>query len=487
MKKTIISLFLLLPLLSSFPLMAQRKYMEQIKVENVRVHKQDGKVTLDMNIILDDLQIRSNDAILFSPVLRHSGSKEVSMVFPAVQVTGRTRDIVLDRMERSGVRRQVNAEIVSDVRRYNGKPQSIAYHHTVYYERWMAETDLVFMEVVHGCADCFVHEDARVLLTPFVSEPYSPEYVLTYITPDVEPVKARADRHTATFNFVVAKHDLLRDYKNNAAEFARVDRVVGEVVKNKDLTITEFAVAGYASPEGNFESNRALAGRRAKSFADYLNATYGVNRSKFTVTGYGEDWEGLKKALKSSSLPNKDAILSIISSTSNPDARDAKIVALDGGKTYNRLLQELYPPLRRTEYVIAYNVRAFDAEEAKEIIKTNPKLLSLNEMYLVARTYPADSREFKEVFDIATRLYPNEPVAIINASAVDIEGGNYRAAIDRLHKLGSNANALNNTGVAYARMGDLEKAKECFRQAADKGNADARKNLEELNKHIESL
>ncbi|MBR8765238.1 hypothetical protein IX336_000594 [Porphyromonas levii] len=341
--------------------------------------------------------------------------------------------------------------------------------------------------MVYGCADCFVHEDAKVLLTPFLGEPYVPQYRLTYITPKVEPVKARADRHTATFNFVVAKHDLKRDYKNNAAEFDRVDKVVSEVVKNKDLTITEFSVVGYASPEGNFESNRALAGRRANSFADYLMSNYGIQRNQFNVSGHGEDWNGLKEAVSKSYLSNKNAILDIIAFTANPDARDAKIRALDGGQTYNNLLQNFYPPLRRTEYVIAYNVRAFDVEEAKEIIKTNPKLLSLNEMYLVAKSYPADSKEFKEVFDIATRMYPDEPVAIINASAADIEGGNYQAAIERLSKLSSNAEAVNNTGVAYARMGNVEQARVSFQKAVSMGSDNAKHNLDELNKQQESM
>jgi len=32
-------------------------------------------------------------------------------------------------------------------------------------------------------------------------------------------------------------------------------------------------------------------------------------------------------------------------------------------------------------------------------------------MFLVAQTYEPASGEFKEVFDIATRLYPDEPIA----------------------------------------------------------------------------
>lgn len=477
MKKTVTSLVLLLMLLPQM-LMAQDKYMDQIKVEDLRVDREGEYVVVDMKINLDDLKIRSNDVILLSPALRLTGSQEVVKMLAPLQVSGRTRSIVLDRMADTGIAREYRVDPSMDFTRKNGISQSISYSQRIPFERYMTEAQLIFVEVVQACADCFVHEGEKVLLTPFVKEPV---YLLSYVTPQVEPVKARADRHTATFNFVVAKHDLIRDYKNNAAEFARVDKVVSEVVKNKDLTVTEFAVAGYASPEGNFESNRALAGRRANAFADYLVSAHGVQKSQFRVTGHGEDWEGLKVAVTNSNLSTKTQVLDVIAHTGNPDARDAKLQAIDGGKTYNDLLTVYYPPLRRTDYVIAYNVRAFSVEEAREVIKTNPKLLSLNEMYLVAKSYPAESKEFKEVFDIAARLYPNEPVAIINASAADIEGGNYQAAIDRLSKLSNNAEALNNLGIAYARMGNLERAKASFLQAINLGSANAQRNLEELN------
>ncbi|MBR8732415.1 hypothetical protein IX339_001889 [Porphyromonas levii] len=84
------------------------------------------------------------------------------------------------------------------------------------------------------------------------------------------------------------------------------------------------------------------------------------------------------------------------------------------------------------------------------------------------------------MFDIAARLYPNEPVAIINASAADIEGGNYQAAIDRLSKLSNNSAALNNMGVAYAKLGDTARAIDCFNKAIELGSSEAMANLKEL-------
>lgn len=456
--------------------------MNQIKVEDVRVTRDGDHVSVGMNINLDDLKIRSNDVILLSPALRMSGTKEIAKMLPPIQVSGRTRSLVLDRMADTGIPRGWEVEPKMAFDRKNGTQQSVVYSQKIPFEGYMTEAELIFVEVVHGCADCLVHEDTKVLLTPFLQDPV---YVLSYVTPEVEPVKARKDRHSASLNFVVDRHEIVRSYKQNAEVLDQVDRVIREVKGNSDITITEFAVSGYASPEANFEYNRELAGRRANSFVDYLVSTHGIRREQIkSVTGHGEDWKGLEEALRTSPLPNAKAVLDIITSTGNPDARDAKIIALDNGATYRTLLDRYYPALRRTDYVIAYNVRAFDVEEAREVIKVNPKHLSLNEMFLVANTYPEGSREFKEVFDIATRLYPDDPVAIINASAVDIEGGNYQAAIDRLSKISiRSAAALNNMGVAYAKLGDRDRAIDCFNEAIAAGDTEnARNNLMQVSK-----
>lgn len=444
------------------------------------VSRTADSVTLYMELLLDDLTLESNDRLRLTPALRMRESGEVRLLLPPVTLEGRKREIVSRRQGRTEPEGPT-------LRRYNGTALRLPYSAKIAREEWMKEAELVLLGVTEGCADCLRFEEAKPLLTPFLREPYEPQFTLSYITPEVEPVKARSDRHTATFNFVVARHELRRDYKDNAAQLDSVDSVVREVLHNTDLTVTEFAITGYASPEGGYEYNRALAGRRAASFSDYLGREYGIDRSRFTSTGHGEDWEGLAEAVRASSLPRRDEVLAIIDETPSPDARDAKLRAIDGGVTYRELLDRFYPPLRRTEYVIAYNVRPFNPEEGREIIKTNPKLLSLNEMYLVALTYPAGSPEWKEVFDIAVRLYPDQPVAILNSAAADIEAGNLSGALTRLARLGETAEALNNIAVAYARSDDIDRAEETLRRAIDLGSDDARHNLEELTRFRESL
>jgi len=118
------------------------------------------------------------------------------------------------------------------------------------------------------------------------------------------------------------------------------------------------------------------------------------------------------------------------------------------------------------------------------LVKTKPQLLSLNEMYLVANTYPKTSAEFKEVFDIAARLYPNDPYANLNSAALDIENGAYDSALERALKVDM-PESWNNAGYIYVKKGDYTRAAEYFKRAADAGLPVARENLNELNRWLE--
>ena len=443
----------------------------------------DGTLRLALPVALSLQNLSSSEALRFTPYLVSNADPTKKVALRPLILMGRHREIVTERMQDS--KRPVpflGGDPAQSFVLKRGEKAAYGYDAKVPFEEWMYDASLKVVAETWGCANCEERLEEKLLLTPVIDEPYEPRYTLAYITPPVEPVKARSDKHTATFNFVVARHELLRNYKNNAAEFAQVDQVVGDVTRNPDLTLTRLTIDGYASPEGRFESNRALAQRRADSFARYLEETFGISRGQFSVTGHGEDWAGLREAVDKSSISHRSEVLAVIDGVANPDARDARLKAIDRSVTYNLLLRDYYPPLRRTVYTLAYNVRSFTVEEGREIIKKNPKLLSLNEMYLVANSYPKGSKEFKEVFDIAVRLYPDQPIAIINAAAVEIEAGAYAAAIARLEKLPGEAAALNNLGVAYALSGDDAKAGDYFRRASAAGSPEAGHNADELAK-----
>lgn len=462
---------------------AQTPYLQGVKVENPQASRHNGKVTVSMDIVVDGLDMKSNDMIILTPVLK-SNQDFTTAELPPVVIAGNKRNKILKRQQKFHNSIGIEATPHTILKRKNNAVQQVAYTAELPQAAWMKDATLSLDEKVVGCADCNKEKDLTLTAVPrILPGDYIPAYHLTYIMPEAE-VKTRSDRHTATFNYVVDRYELLRNYKGNAAKFAEVDKIIGDLQRNSDLKITEFHIAGYASPEASVPHNRMLAKNRAESFANYLISKFGVSRNQFTVESFGEDWDGLRKAIAASSIADRQAILDIIDKVSNPDSRDAALMKLSGGGTYRTLLNDYYPPLRRTEYVIAYNVRPFDVDEAREIIKTNPRLLNLNEMYMVAKSYPVGSKEFKEVFDVATRLYPDSEIAILNSASADIEGGNPDAALERMGRIAESSKAWNNIGVGYARKGDFVRAKEYLDKAVSAGDTDARQNLQELEKVV---
>lgn len=460
----------------------------KVKVVNETIQKVGDQVTIQLEFVVDDVTVRSNEMIIYTPTIVSAHNSHDRAELPSVLLTGNRRSKILKRQQRLNKEVSVVSNpTMAIVKKQKGAQQTIEYAATIAYSDWMEGATLAVETAVSGCADCYDVVDDLFVASNIMPKRVLPTFALTYIEPDVEPVKARADRHTATFNFVVDRHELLRNYKNNQSKFEEVDKIIREITRNGDVEITEFNIAGYASPEASAQHNKLLAERRADAFANYLVSNFNLSKDKFSVESFGEDWNGLKEAVEASSIANKAEILNIIATIDNLDARDEPLKNLSDGDTYRTLLNDFYPPLRRTEYTIAYVVRSFDVEEAKEIIKTNPKLLSLNEMYMVAHSYGAGTPQFKEVFDIAVRMYPDSEIAIMNSAAADIENNAIDPAINRMNKLGDNPKAWNNLGVAYALRGDLQKALELFDKAAKANDADAIRNLKELEEFMDGM
>ena len=126
-----------------------------------------------------------------------------------------------------------------------------------------------------------------------------------------------------------------------------------------------------------------------------------------------------------------------------------------------------------------------DVNEAKEVIKRRPQNLSLNEMFMVANSYPVGSREFVEVFEIAVRMYPENDVANINAAAAALSQGNLVAAeryLNRLTVKNVQPEYDNAMGVLALLKEEYDTAENYLNTAARSGLEAAKNNLKELEK-----
>lgn len=428
----------------------------------------------------------------FTPVLV---SGERSLALPAVSLMGRNsyrnhrRALALmSAKERGAYEKSAPYYVVPD---YKGDSR-MDYRLALPYEAWMSSAQLTLQRIDCGCGKSSV-TDVRLLAGKvsleevIVIERYRIEPHLAYIRPEAEAVKSRAEQGESFRDFAVGKTSVNPEFGRNAAELEKIRRMIDLVQDDKDLTIKRIVIVGYASPEGSLAMNERLSEGRAKALRDYLQSRYpAIPGSLYSIRFGGENWDDLVEAVQTSDMPDKQAVLDIIDRYSIIGGREAKLMALKGGTPWRYMLREMFPSLRKVTVTVDYDVRNFDAEEAKAVVKTHPQNLSLNELYLVANTYEPGSEDFNSLFETAVRLYPESVTATVNAAVAALERRDFVGAERYLRSVKSpdripecdNAWGL----LLMLRDQDYDRAAPYFEAARAAGLKAAQQNLDEIDR-----
>lgn len=218
---------------------------------------------------------------------------------------------------------------------------------------------------------------------------------------------------------------------------------------------------------------------------DYLASRYDFPRNQYHIIFGGENWDGLIDALETLDMDYKNEMLDIIQDIPIEKGRETKLMQLRGGVPYRYLLKNVFPSLRVAICKVNYDIKNFNVDEAKEVIKRRPQNLSLNEMFLVANTYPKGSQEFIDVFETAVRMYPDSEIANMNAATAALSRNDLISAERYLKKMESQEywpEYNNAMGILTLLKGDYELAEEYLNKARELGLDVATDNLEELAK-----
>lgn len=461
-----ICLYSLLALLPLVPVAADevKRLPGGAEVSGVDIRKQRDSVVIRMNLNLSGMEVGRNRSIVVTPLFYAEGEEEW---LPAIEVMGRTRYLYYQRNEESLYADSPYTIIKKD----KNATQQVGYQVSVPYRKWMDRASLVVAEDTCQCGE--VSKGNSILLAQ-ADLVFTPR--LAYISPQAETRKARALSGEAYLDFPVNKTVIYPEYRRNTAELAKIRATIDTIRTDKDFSITRISLKGYASPEGRYAANVRLSEGRTDALKDYLMGEYGFEASLFRTNAGAENWAGLRKYVAQSGLADKEAILAIIDSEEEPDAKEQRI-RREHAASYRILLQDCYPALRRTDYTVDYVIRGFNVEEAKEVIKTRPQNLSLQEMFAVAQTYQPGSEEFNHVFDVAVRLYPADPIANLNAANALLEQKEATQALKFLDKAGDTPQADNARGVAMILLERYNEAEQYLHRAAQAGVSEASENL----------
>lgn len=478
----------------------QKEYSGEIHVTMQSLQQEGDSVYVKLTFDISGVNVDSRRSISLVPALVNADNR---LDLPEVVVKGREnynvyqREIALmSNRQKAEYTSKAPYTVIPGFKSKNSK--TIDYNVTVKYSSWMADAKLDMYEDLCGCGNPARRMGITMLANQIVLEkiiePYEITPYMAYIQPEAEPVKRREIIGEVFLDFAVNKIDIRPDYMNNPRELKKVTDLVSEVKNDKDITVRAINVIGYASPEGTLINNQRLAEGRAKALVNYLIQRFDYPRNLYKVTFGGENWGGLKECVEASQMPYRKEVLEIIETTPNESGavqtkQKRTLMNLKGSEPYRYIVREFCPSLRKAICQIDFDVRNFSIDQAKEVFKSRPQNLSMNEIYLVASTYKKGSQEFVDLFDTAVRLYPNDITANLNAAAAALSRRDITYAKRYLSKINKPLDIpeyYNTMGVLEILCGNYNEAASHLNKAVEMGLPEAKQNLAEMAKKREN-
>lgn len=269
---------------------------------------------------------------------------------------------------------------------------------------------------------------------------------LPFIMPKAEEEKHRKITGRAFLDFPVNETVIYPNYRRNPQELRRICATIDSALFDKTMQVTSISLHGYASPESPYSNNTRLAKGRTAALMGFISRKYKVAASLFHNRYTPEDWHNLRgfvategrrrvkgdiwyddaSILETPEAPdcvtrNRTELLRIIDLNIDADEKENLLKKVDGGEPYRWLLQNVYPGLRHTDYIIEYVVRNYPVKEARRLIYTHPEALSLNEMYRVAQNCKEGSDDWLDALTIAAKQYPDDKTANLNAACACVK------------------------------------------------------------------
>ncbi|MBP3287844.1 MAG: DUF3868 domain-containing protein, partial [Muribaculaceae bacterium] len=229
-----------------------------VPASKMQMEQSGDYMKIDMLLGLKELDVKSNQAVLLTPVLVNGSD---SMALPAVGVYGRTRYY---QYQRSAGDNMISGPSETFFKASQA-PAEFDYSQVIPYKEWMNGADLVVRRDDYGCCRHLLASETDRLGT--YNGPWFPE--LVYVVPAPKAQKTREIHGSAYVEFPVNVSRILPDYRTNSAELGKIIASIDTVKNDRDASVTSVWLKGFASPEGPWDNNVRLARERTASVKEY--------------------------------------------------------------------------------------------------------------------------------------------------------------------------------------------------------------------------
>ncbi|MDE5807424.1 MAG: DUF3868 domain-containing protein [Muribaculaceae bacterium] len=448
--------------------------------EKVKLNRINGGKELQVSaeISLDSLKLKGNEQIFLTPVV--TGEKGEEVILPTILLTGRNMHYAYERGTMRGLKEfKKKYNIIREVQRENGKPQTLKYFAAVPMQPWM-RTEHINVRFMYDNCGCGVFTGTGLGdPTDTLMNPVKNMYI-AYINPRVTELPVSIHEGRARVQFEVNRTEL-HDNPYKCRNGQRIDnrqqlKVIYDSIEyaltDPNVEIAKIEIIGYASPESPYEHNRVLATGRSRALAEYIGnyvgSKYQIPANITSFDAVPENWvefrEQVVKATDITDAQRADLLELIDRPAFLPSDYDAKERELQTSPKFkdlyrSKILPEWFPHLRATKFRISTRLKPMDDQRLAEIITVSPEKMSLNQMMRVAWLYPEGSEDFNRVIDTALRYYPESEEANLNAAATALRSGDYDRADAFLKKSGDSPEAVNARAIIAAHKGDFGEAR----------------------------
>ncbi|GAJ01126.1 unnamed protein product, partial [marine sediment metagenome] len=261
-----------------------------------------------------------------------------------------------------------------------------------------------------------------------------------------------------------------------AEDIEELKNYVKESNEKVNYKFTGTEILAYASPDGEFDFNEKLAGKRSVTAEKFIDRE--LKRTKveaatgegfITKTSTPEDWDGFKKLMEESQVEDKDLILRVLSMHSDPVVREREIKNI--AEAYKEIAKDILPKLRRSQIKVNVDVIGFSDEEIADYFVSNPDTLNLEET-LFAATLTEDMDKKLSIYKLATEKAPKCFRAWNNVGCTYMHLGKVseaKEAFEKAKELKDTDTVKTNLGYVAILEGDLDKAHEYFNSVSEPG------------------
>lgn len=310
-----------------------------------------------------------------------------------------------------------------------------SYRATTPLKRWMAPANLGIRREMVGCAcDEDLAEESLASSVLFHEPPVEPRRIPAAYSLVDATRQWDFGQDELEIIFKVSKIEIDSSVFNNEVTFGKILSAVDKIYSNPKFKVDQIEIAGYASPEGSRSFNNWLGQNRAKALIDYIitnRPQYNLTRDNFRLRNGEENWAGLRRHLLASGITEKDQVVEIIDMDLPDEEKKLKIKAIDNGRVWKKMLDEVYPHLRCARYLAVY----YDSTQ-------------------------------------------DEAVDVINEANQMIRDGEYAEAFEHVKPYDDDFRAYNTVGVALMMQGEFEKALPWLQKSVESDFADAQKNID---------